>query len=48
MLDIVTAMGDPGFFQPWFPGPSWDPWRTVLRAAFGLPMSGAERAFFRT
>jgi phage terminase large subunit-like protein len=36
-------------FQPWFKGgTSWDGWRAVLRAAYGLPMSDQEREFFRS
>jgi hypothetical protein len=46
MLDIVSAMDDPGLFGPWFLGASWDGWRTVLKGAFALPMSKAERKFF--
>src|SRR5438874_907019 len=47
-LDIVEAMDHPGLFAPWFRGASsWDGWRAILRAAFGLPMSEQERAFFR-
>jgi hypothetical protein len=45
---IVQAMNDPGLFQPWFAGPSWDAWRTVLKAAFALPLNDAERGFFRS
>jgi hypothetical protein len=44
-LDIIRMMG---LLQPWFPGESWDPWRAVLKGAFALPMSDAEREFFRT
>jgi hypothetical protein len=48
-LDIVEAMDHPGLFGPWFKGgSSWDGWRTVLRAAFGLAMSEQEREFFCT
>jgi hypothetical protein len=47
-LDIVAAMNHPQLFAPWFPGPSWDHWRIVLKAAFALPMSGDEREFFNT
>ena len=47
-LNIVAAMNHAGLFKPWFEGASWDGWRTVLKAAFGLPMNEAERAFFRT
>jgi hypothetical protein len=46
--DLVTAMSDPRLFGPMFAGASWDNWRTILRAALGLPMTEAEIAFFRT
>jgi hypothetical protein len=48
VIDVVTAMDAPNLFAPWFPGASWDGWRTVLRAAFGLRMSKTERRFFRS
>jgi hypothetical protein len=35
-------------FPQWFAGESWDGWRTVLKAAFALPMTKAEIAFFKT
>jgi hypothetical protein len=47
-LDIVAAMNSKLLFADWFKGRSWDNWRTVLKGAFALPMSEAERAFFRT
>ncbi len=47
-IDIVRAMNHPAMFQPWFAGPSWDNWRTVLKGAFALPMNASEQAFFRT
>jgi hypothetical protein len=47
-LDIVAAMNSKLLFANWFKGSSWDNWRTVLKGAFALPMSEAERAFFRT
>jgi hypothetical protein len=47
-LTIVEVMSHPGLFLKWFEGESWDGWRTVLKAAFALPMSKGERAFFRT
>jgi len=46
-MNIVDAIGDPELFAPWFPGKTWDPWRIVLKGAFGLPMSPEEIAFFR-
>lgn len=46
-LDIVSAMSHAGLFAPWFRGgSSWDGWRSILKAAFGLPMSDPEREFF--
>ncbi len=47
-ITIIDTLADKNLFQPWFAGPSWHPWRTILKAAFGLPMSDGERAFFRT
>jgi hypothetical protein len=47
-MDIVAAMDDLNLFGSAFPGSTWDGWRAVLKAAFALPMSDAERAFFRT
>src|SRR5215470_2846023 len=47
-INIVSAMNHPGLFGPWFPGASWDHWRTVLKAAFALPMTEAERGFFHS
>jgi hypothetical protein len=47
-ISIVAAMNSPSLFQPFFSGPSWDGWRTVLKGAFALPISDTEREFFRT
>lgn len=44
---ILDTMDDPALFQPWFSVPSWGPWRAVLAALFGLPMSQRERCLFR-
>lgn len=41
------VMTHPGLFQPWFTGPSWNAWRSILRGAFALPMTEADRATFR-
>jgi hypothetical protein len=48
-VDIATAMDDPALFGKWFDGESWDGWRAVLKAAFGLAdqMTADEAAFFR-
>jgi hypothetical protein len=48
-FNIIEAMIHPGLFQPWFKGgSSWDGWRTILRAAYGLSMSDQEREFFHS
>jgi hypothetical protein len=47
-LNIVEAMDNPQLFQPSFAGSSWNNWRTVLKAAFALPMTAAEIEFFRS
>jgi len=47
-MNIDEALTDPELFQPWFPGPTWNGWRTVLKAAYCLPMDEAETEFFRT
>jgi hypothetical protein len=47
-IDIVAAMNHKSLFGPWFKGDSWDGWRTVLKAAYALPMTEAEVDFFRT
>jgi hypothetical protein len=47
-IDIVTAMTDEALFEPWFRGTTWDGWRSILKAAYALPMTDAEIEFFRT
>jgi hypothetical protein len=47
VTDIIADLDDPGLWGPWFRGASWDPWRTVLRAAFGQPLTEKEREVFR-
>ena len=48
MPSIIDTLGDPELFAPWFAGPSWDNWRTVLKAAFAIPMTDRETDFFKT
>ena len=44
---IVDAMNR--LFPAWFDGEScWDAWRVILKAAFALPMTKDEVAFFWT
>jgi hypothetical protein len=38
-IAILDAMSDQNLFGRWFRGPSWDAWRTLLAALFGLPMT---------
>jgi hypothetical protein len=46
-FDIVQAMDT--LFMRSFEGEScWDAWRVILKAAFALPMTTDEVAFFRT
>jgi hypothetical protein len=47
-LNIITAFDDPDLFGKFFVGDSWNGWRSVLKAAFALPMSEADTAFFRS
>ena len=44
---ILEVMSDPALFKPWFSGSSWDPWRAVLAALFGLRMSEPQLQLFR-
>jgi hypothetical protein len=47
-LSIIVAMNDPGLFEPWFPGPTWNARRVILKAAFGPPMAPKEISIFRS
>jgi hypothetical protein len=42
--DIISAMD--GRFADWFEGDTWGSWRAILKAAFALPMTPEEAAFF--
>jgi len=39
VTSIIDAMSDPDAFAPWFQGDSWAAWRSILKAAFALPMT---------
>jgi hypothetical protein len=45
---IIEAMEHPKLFGPWFQGPSWDGWKSILEAAYALEMTAEEVEFFRT
>lgn len=47
-MNIIEALDDPNLFEPWFRGPTWNPWRVVLKAIFALEMTDEEKAFFRS
>ncbi len=46
MTTIIDVMGDEECFRPWFEGPSWDAWRSVLKAAYALEMTPHELVAF--
>jgi hypothetical protein len=43
ILDIID---DDQILGPYFSGPSWDRWRAILKATFGLPLSRKDRILF--
>src|SRR5258705_13901236 len=45
--DIVAAMTDNRLFGELYQGASWDGWRAILKAAFGLEMTAEETKLFR-
>jgi hypothetical protein len=45
---IIECLDDPSLFARHFKGGTWGPWRTVLKALFGLPLDEAETALYRT
>jgi hypothetical protein len=44
--DVGGFIDDPQLLGSYFTGASWDRWRSVLRAAFALPMSARDRELF--
>jgi hypothetical protein len=47
-MDIISALDDEKLFKPWFCGESWNNWRVVLKAAYGLPLTDDETTFFKS
>jgi hypothetical protein len=41
-IPITRAMADPNLFGKWFAGDTWATWSSVLKAAYGLPMTIGE------
>jgi hypothetical protein len=48
LSSIIGCMDDPALYEPWFRGETWNGWKAILRAAFALPMTDEEEAFFTT
>jgi hypothetical protein len=46
MPNIVQVMTDARLFGPMYPGPTWGPWKAVLKAAFALGLDEEEARFF--
>src|ERR1700730_17946002 len=47
-FNIVNAMENPALFELWDSGASWAGWKTILRAAYHLPLSDHDKEFLRT
>ena len=47
LATILDAMADPAMFAPFFQGASWNAWRALLAAMFGLRMDDAALATYR-
>jgi hypothetical protein len=48
-LSIIDCINDPAIWQPWFKSSiTWAAWFAFLKVMFGLPMSEADLATFRT
>jgi hypothetical protein len=46
-VNIIECLDDPALFAGHFLGDTWGPWRTCLKALFGLPLDEAESALYR-
>jgi hypothetical protein len=46
-LNITDTINDAKLFGPWFSGESWDVWKAILKAAYALPLTAQERAYFQ-
>ena len=46
-MNYIEAIDHPAFFGRWFSGPSWQTWRVVEKAIFGLELEEAELPVFR-
>jgi hypothetical protein len=48
MPTIIQTLSAKELPAPWFSGPSWSMWRSILKGSFALPMSAKEREQFRS
>ncbi len=46
-MDIADLITDRRLLGPFFAGSSWDRWRAVLKASYGLPLSDVELPLFK-
>ena len=47
-IPITDTMTDSNLFGRWFSGGTWGVWIAILKAGYGLPMSDAEIAVFKS
>jgi hypothetical protein len=47
-ISVSKAMSSQLLFGPFFAGPSWDRWKSVIKATFGEPMTREEMELFHT
>ena len=45
-ISIIEAMDHPALFQQFFPGDSWDNWRTILKARLRVAAVGRRAGVF--
>jgi hypothetical protein len=45
-VNLLDALADPQLFAPHFAGDTWEPWKALLRAISGLPLSESDHALF--
>ena len=43
---VIDFISDASLLGPFYEGPSWNRWRAVLKAAYALAMTGADRKLF--
>jgi hypothetical protein len=48
VISVIQTLSDEKLLGPWFSGPSWSMWRSVLKATYALKMTPAEREQFRS